>query len=336
MSVAEPERIRCGACGFDGAPAPEVSARLHEAQGALAQEDARARQLGDLQRRAVALGPRAELLLLGVIALFEGPFLLMIFSSIAQGLAGSGEEAKRQLVGGCSYVPTVLVLTALGFVAFRQLRKMRLALEASCAAVPPGRPGEPARCHVCGGPVAPRGVEAVTRCGYCQADNIVDPRVLDAQAQSRRAEVTSYAGEVTAQARALTTAGKHRAFAWVAAVPLCTCLCGCPNIFLGYQLGLAESPTARCENVLATTPQGRCVGQLRDGVVTVDGAVQPGPHQSISGASGMPRVRQRGTGRTGQVLGGVSRLRECGALARVRWDDGAGTSEVPVAGLCWP
>jgi hypothetical protein len=252
-----------------------------------------------------------------------------------RGVTGEGAEAHRQLVAGCSYVPTLLILAGLGAAAFTQLRRMRKALESSCAALPPGREGDPAGCRVCGGPVAPRGVEVVARCTFCQADNVVDPDVIRAAAPQRRAQLSDYAAEITTEARALGAAGRSRALMWVAAVPLFTCLCGCPNIFLGYRLGLAESETSQCENVLVNTPQGLCVAERRDNVTYVDGVPQAGTSESISGARGMPRVRERASGRTGQVAGGLSRARVCGASVRVRWDDDAPTDEVPVTTLCW-
>jgi hypothetical protein len=183
--------------------------------------------------------------------------------------------------------------------------------------------------------VAPRGVDVVARCTFCQADNVVDPAVVRAAAPQRRAQLSDYAQEITTEARALGAAGRSRALMWVAAVPLFTCLCGCPNLFLGYRLGLAESETSQCENVLVNTPEGLCVAERRASVVTVDGVVQAGSGESISAAGGMPRVRERETGRTGHVTGSLGRARVCGASVRVRWDDDAPSGEVPMATLCW-
>jgi hypothetical protein len=335
VAVHSPEHLSCGACGFSGAPSPDVTSRLREAQAALARESVGHRQLSDLQRRAVTLGPRSEQLLLGAVLLFEAPFLAMIFFSIMRGLSTSGAEARRALLGGCAYIPTVAVLAALAAVAFVQLRRMRRDLEAGCAALPPGRPGDAAGCRVCGGDVTPRGVEVVARCSYCQADNLVDPRVIREQAPVRAQQVSEYAQEVTAQARALHTAGRSKALAWVAAVPLCTCLCGCPNIFLGYRLGLVESETATCENVVVETSTGWCVGELRGGVVYVDGVAQAGAHERLSGARGIPRVRERGTGRRGRLSGSVTRARVCGSSVEVRWDDGGEPREAVATRLCW-
>lgn len=281
------------------------------------------------------MGYNSESLLLGAVVVFASPLLLMILSGFGRAAGAEGAELRRELVASCAYIPTVVVLGLLGAVAFVQLRRMRVALEAHCAALPPGRPGEPAGCRVCGGAVIPRGTEVVVRCTYCQADNLVDPRVLRERAPARAREVTDYAHEVVAQARMLESAGRSKAMLWVAAVPLCTCLCGCPNLFLGYRLGLAEPEAAACEHVLVTTAEGRCVGELRSGAVTFDGAPHAGGHEPISGASGVPRVRERSTGRTGQVFGTLSSARVCGGTVRVRWDDDAPASEAPATGLCW-
>lgn len=301
----------------------------------LAQTDVGARQLSDLQRRTLTLGNKAEGLLLGVVLCLGGPFALMVASSLLRGVSGEGAEARRQLLAGCSYLPTLALVGGLGAMALWQLRRMRRALEASCAALPPGRDGEPAGCRVCGGPVVPRGVATVARCPFCQADNLVAPEVVRAAAPARRAQVSDYAQEITAQAQALQLAGRSRALLWVAALPLCTCLCGCPNLFLGYRLGLAESETATCEHVLVDTPEGLCVGERRGELTIVNGAPTDGRAEPISGSRGMPRVRERGTGRAGQVAGGLLGARVCGARVRVRWDDESPTSEVAVASLCW-
>ena len=335
VSLATPELIHCGACGYRGVPSADVTARLREAAEMLRTEAVGDRQLTIAQRRALTRGAKSEGCVFAALMLLGWPFFLMVASNLIGGLRNEGAEARRQLLAGCSYVPTLVILAGLATVAFFQLRRMRGALEASCAALPPGRAGEPAGCYVCGGPVAPRGVEVVARCTFCGADNIVAPEVVHAAAPLRRAQMGSYAEHISSQARALASAGRSRALMWVAAVPLFTCLCGCPNIFLGYRLGLAESPTSQCEHVLIETSVGRCVAEQRAGVAYIDGHPVEGAVRKISGARGMPYVRERGSTRTGQIWDSMSRARVCGESVSVRWDDGARTSSVPMTQLCW-
>lgn len=334
VSLATPHAITCGACGFEGKPPPDVVARLEAANEVLGREVERDRQLTDIQRRAVQVGSKGEGAVLAVSLVLTAPFLLMIASSVVRGLGMGGAEGRRLLVGGCAYIPTVVVLSVLAWFAFRSVRAMRRELEARCAAVPPLAPGQPARCRVCGGPVSPQGVERVARCPYCRADNLLDPSVLSEQAKARAAHVTDYAAGITASARELQAAGRSRALWWVAAVPLCTCLCGCPNIFFAYQIGLAESSTATCEHVLVSTTAGRCVAERRGELLTIDGQPVVGTTERIRGSRGLPRVRLRGSQRAGRVTGSLSGARVCGGSVNVRWDDDT-RGRVGAAQLCW-
>ena len=198
--LATPDRIACSACGYVGTPPPDAGRQLQAAAAVLAGVDVRERQLSEQQRKALGRARRgasrvASILMLALLpltpcALCSGVFLI-------------GENRSIPLFIMC--VSPFLFLGMTGGTVVLWLRRRRRVLEAACAAVPPAVEGGPARCHVCGGDLAAPALDAggLVRCGYCQADNLVDPKVLARLGDRRVHDVSRFEEAVRAQSRQL-------------------------------------------------------------------------------------------------------------------------------------
>jgi len=103
--------------------------------------------------------------------------LIAVPSAVLAGIVVFTLRTDSNVARPAGWACVPLIALAVGLAIWLIWRRQR-QLEQSCAAVPPAAPGEPASCHVCGGPVAAADGQAVVRCRFCQADNIVLPRVL--------------------------------------------------------------------------------------------------------------------------------------------------------------
>jgi hypothetical protein len=167
--------MACAACGFHGPPPHDVSSALRAAGAMLRGLDVRRRQLSDAQRAAVL---RADAR--------RGRYLVvwLVVSVLYGGCAGCGGtmielgDRGTKMIGSLFTVPFVLMLVT-GGLCLVWLSRSGNAIRLACAAIPPAAPGEPAACRVCGAPVVVPGGAAFARCGYCAADNLVEPRALD-------------------------------------------------------------------------------------------------------------------------------------------------------------
>ncbi|MCB9595806.1 MAG: hypothetical protein H6719_24000 [Sandaracinaceae bacterium] len=200
--VATPHAYACRSCHYQGPPAPDVAQRLQAAGQILLSLDARGRQLGAQQRRVVQSARRTPWML----ALLVVSGLVLLVPCVGAGaLFGLTSHPSYSLAIICVAPPLVLGLVGMGIVllAFRR----RGALERACSATPPDVEGAPARCHVCGGPLPPESLRArgVVRCGYCQADNLVDPERLVAMGSQRVADIAGFEREVRRHGTSLKT-----------------------------------------------------------------------------------------------------------------------------------
>lgn len=174
LSLARPGQLRCPACGYDGPPPPEVREQLAQAAALLSQVELGRRQLSRSQRRALTsawAGTVGYLLSFGVL-------LLPLAGCLACGVSAAreGEDTNWWMLTVCS-APTIL-LSLTGILGLLFIVERRRRLEEACAAIPPLHPGQAARCHVCGGDLAQEhGTDAIVRCDYCAADNLVHGRV---------------------------------------------------------------------------------------------------------------------------------------------------------------
>lgn len=331
--------IHCSSCGYDGPPAPEVAEQLGRAAAILAQFDVRERQLAGWARAAISSGfwPVAAYLL--VAALVNAPMLVIaLFGAWAW-----GDDAMSTGVFVLFTSPLVVSVMATG-AGLRWLSRRRAKLRFEAAAAPPVAPGSTASCRVCGASLADLG-EPVVRCGYCEADNLVDPTVLR---QASAAKLRSLEGVVDAvrQGAIGLRAASRRAGCALASVGCLTpvgLLVG--TLVIATILAEIEAePSDDARYTIVQTAAGRCVALVTESARGVrlsfgSDAIAPEDRPTAAGLSvgsaqmvvGQ-RVRVHATGSTGTVV----RIR--GSLlgsdyAVLRAGDGSETS-VDTAGLC--
>ena len=163
--LASPDELVCAACGYDGPPSPDAAPTLHAAREFLLGRDVRKRQLDDA--RAKALSQNAPLLFAILFVLASVPCTYEFATTLHTLRDWSG---RNQTYGGAVLATLMLVAVWIfGIRAFFRIKRAQDELRAACAALPPERKGDPARCRVCGGPL-PAG-DAVVRCPFCATDN---------------------------------------------------------------------------------------------------------------------------------------------------------------------
>ncbi|APR85142.1 Hypothetical protein A7982_10491 [Minicystis rosea] len=174
VSLATPEAMRCTACGYHGAPAPDVVRSLLEAAAVVARSPIQSRQLSDSVRRALSSANAYRLRFTGISMGCSTPVILGALC-FGLGQAASNDDTNWMLVAfGVAMVLETFALAALGGALIARRQR---AMEEACAARPPSAPGEPSTCHLCGAPLVGH-TEAFVRCGFCAADNLVAPAVL--------------------------------------------------------------------------------------------------------------------------------------------------------------
>ncbi|MFN7974485.1 MAG: hypothetical protein U0166_19390 [Acidobacteriota bacterium] len=207
LSLAAPGIARCAFCGYEGAPSPDVRARLDGAAQALSGQSARERQIRGAVSLAVAYGQAFEMIYGIFSLLLLGGMALVILHSAYRFSITRGVAAATGAAMGLSVLPSFLLVAGAGLASVTLLRRARRRVERAAAAEPPAREGEPMRCHVCGGPLAVAGVKAIARCAYCGSDNVVSALAIARAGAERRAVLDDYAGEVKRQ-----SGGVGRAF----------------------------------------------------------------------------------------------------------------------------
>ncbi len=254
IALSAPDEVRCDACGFRGAPEEEDRARLVAAAAELQRIDAAHRQLRGVGRRALESGTARVLIYLA----FAGALLLPVVGVTAV-LVSWSTPLMTVLVS----VPalTMIAVFALGLTLLRR----RLAhLEEACAAAPPRAPGEPARCHVCGAPLASGA--AIVRCGFCAADNLVTPNAI-ARARAHHERRAAALGEaVTARAASVQQLSRGVGLALgmsVVSGPILMCLSAAPLIWIDELVELEVDDAERF--VWVPAEGGRCVGRVIEG-----------------------------------------------------------------------
>jgi predicted RNA-binding Zn-ribbon protein involved in translation (DUF1610 family) len=203
LSLASPDAFTCPFCGQPGSVPPDMAAELRAAAAQLQQLDARERQLTDWQRTMLTQARgRWQAYLVGSA---------LVLAPIAMGLVGLLGKAIQDVQFGafgpgnaaslCLCILPVFLTAGGVAVGDRRVRAALERVKMQARALPPVREGQPHRCHVCGGPVAPTAGEAVARCPFCQADNLVDGAVRSEVAAGRERDMAGLAHEVAAEAR---------------------------------------------------------------------------------------------------------------------------------------
>lgn len=342
LSLAAPDRLACAACGFAGAPPPDVQRRLASAAQILQSIGARERQLSAQQQRALGSSRGAALgywLTTGIVS-------IPLFGCGALGavIALGGKQAS---LSGAAFSLAPLALFALSAViGQRWVSKRYAALRVACAALPPPAPGQPAGCHVCGAPLV-SGASAVARCGFCHADNVVAPDALAAAAASRGASVTDFEAEVKREATLARSVAKQATFAILASAvgaPFSTVV-----LFLvaAFVLLKIEAPIdLSYRYALVQTDAGRCLAHVyprKDGKWLLGfGSRPPAGKPSIEvrdRADDLPPVALADLAGK-RVLAGPGNRPPAGVIERVHGNQWAGNhaviagSDHAVEGLC--
>ena len=171
--LASPDELVCASCGYDGPPSPDAAPTLHAAREFLLGRDVRKRQLDETRARALA--QNAPLLFAILFVLASIPCTYEFASTWHTLRDWSG---RSQTYGGAAAATVMLIAVWIfGIYGFLRVKRAQDQLRAACAALPPERKGDPARCRVCGGPLP--GGDAVVRCRFCEADNFADPKLVE-------------------------------------------------------------------------------------------------------------------------------------------------------------
>jgi hypothetical protein len=238
--------MRCRACGYAGAPPAGIEARLRAAGQALLGLEVRRRQLSSSQRRMVVSGRYRVAWFLGAAFVVGAPFACC-GSAL---LTASVQEGRSDYVGvmvAVMFVAPAVIMAAVIAVALWLVARRAEALRAAMAAIPAAVPGEPAACHVCGGPVPVDGVSPFSRCGFCAADNLVTEGALARNVELRVTQLDGYAAAVQRDAAGVGAQVRRAVrlvFLGALGAPVLgvggTC---CIYLGLGLALGQAHGPT---------------------------------------------------------------------------------------------
>jgi hypothetical protein len=159
--------------------------------------DRRKLQLSYQQQRALEAGSSSRFIYVGLLVVVTVPSVLLARS------CSSGPSFVAGWLGPLLVYGPIAVVLVLGGWGLYTMLKSRHGLEDACAAVPPQEPGTPARCHVCGAPLTPEPDAVCTRCSYCQADNIVAPRVMARMKTRQKTVFHAYDDAIRSEERAL-------------------------------------------------------------------------------------------------------------------------------------
>lgn len=174
----------------------------------MGQIDVRERQLSASERKAATSNTTNVLLFVGLAVFVLGP----LFACGGCGTYTSLTN-ERPLWGflGITLAPLFVMLIVVA-VAWVYIGRKRRAFQLACAAVPPAVTGGSAACHVCGADLATT-TEAVVRCNYCSADNVVAPAVLDRAARQVVTVLDGFEHEVRRRSTSVKKAAQQASFA---------------------------------------------------------------------------------------------------------------------------
>ena len=258
LSLAAPARMHCPTCGLDGELPANVRAQLDGAQRLLQSIATRDRQLTGQQQRALTSSRGAALgywLTTGAVGV-----PLLACGAIGMLVTLGGRETS--VAGAAMSIAPIALFVLVAIVGQRSVKQRYAALRIACAAVPPASPGEPAACHVCGGPL-PAGGAAIVRCGFCSADNVIAADALAAAAAAR----ATLTGDVETTVRRQATLA--RSIAKQATVSIVITAVGAPfftllaSFLLFWALSGVEGPIDPSYRYgLVKTEAGRCIAHV--------------------------------------------------------------------------
>ncbi|XXX76822.1 hypothetical protein WMF30_55150 [Sorangium sp. So ce134] len=345
VSLASPDLMACAACHYRGPPPVEAAQGLRAAAHVVFQADARRRQLSDALRRMLITASRRHARLLVVFSLASVP-ITALAALILLGVWIS-PDPEGNLVTGGMVVAAWLGTVGTGAAVLALMRRRQRRIEEACAARPPAAPGEPAACHVCGAPLG-GGDGAIARCGFCAADNLVAPAVLERVRARQVVILQSFEQAVSAELASFGRATSGAAAAVVATavvVPIAAFVLAVAAVLVGESRRLPID--ASVSYAAVSTPLGQCIGKItttKDGSAVVrfggfrraelpeEQAIAPGaPVEAVSPVALVGRfvTAKQGAGVVEEVFSSPL----TGNSAEVRREDGTSFTS-SVAGLC--
>lgn len=253
MCLANPDQLQCGHCHYVGPPRPETREALWRAAHALQHITARERQLTSLQRSYLS-SRWPTILFVGTLLFFTLPFMGFEACCIAGGEPGWAIAAGM--------LPLV-VMGFSGWLGLWWIGRQRRKLELACAAVPPRTPGEPAMCHVCGGPLDNPQGKAIVRCGYCHADNAVGAEVLQRMGAQQQVVVGHYEEAVRKQGRSLARTGLLANVLVFVGALLAPIVATIGSLFMMLTMQQIDTePNLNARYVLTKTDDGTCLSEV--------------------------------------------------------------------------
>lgn len=234
----------------------EVVQSLWQANQVLMQQSASERQFSGVRQR-IMMDAGAQLgLFVAIATLVSLPYLCLLGLFIP-----TMDSPTANSVVVALFVFPLLVVVGFAALGFSLMRKRLRALQASTAAVPPPNPGAPMRCHVCGGDLAPTAGVAFTRCGYCHADNLTDPRVLASLGTTRHWILGDHANQLQAELSSLGGSFRRAMATMIIAASLAlpgSCCCVIPPGYL-LDANLAVDPYTEYRYAVVDAPGGLCI-----------------------------------------------------------------------------
>ncbi|WP_438006918.1 hypothetical protein WME89_51670 [Sorangium sp. So ce321] len=345
VSLASPDLMACAACHYRGPPPAAAAQGLRAAAHVVLQTDVRRRQLSDALRRMLVTASQRHARLLVVFALASVP-ITGFAALILLGLWVSPDTDGDVVTGGM-VVASWLGTVGAGAAVLALVRRRQRRIEEACAARPPAAPGEPAACHVCGAPLG-GGDGAVARCGFCAADNLVSPAVLERVRARQVVVLQSFEQAVSAELASFGRATSGAAAAVVATalvVPVAVFILAIAAV-LAREAGRPPVDAA-VRYAVVSTPLGQCVGKLSPGAdggaavrfggfrraeLPEEQALAPGaPIEAVSPGALVGRVvtAKQGAGVVTEVFSSPL----TGNSAAVRREDGSSFTS-SIAGLC--
>ncbi|WP_437577134.1 hypothetical protein [Sorangium sp. So ce887] len=345
VSLASPDLMACAACPYRGPPPGEAAQGLRAAAHVVFQTDVRRRQLSDALRRMLVTASQRHARLLVVFALASVP--ITAFAALLLLGLWVSPDTEGNLVTGGMVVASWLGTVGAGAAVLVLMRRRQRRIEEACAARPPAVPGEPAACHVCGAPLG-GGDGAIARCGFCAADNLVAPAVLERVRARQVVILQSFEQAVSAELASFGRATSGAAAAVVATalvVPVAAFVLAVAAVLVGESRRLPIDATVRY--VVVSTPVGQCVGKIvskteggsavrfggfRRAELPEEQAIAPGaPVEAVSPRSLVGRfvTAKNGAGVVEEVFSSPL----TGNTAEVQREDGTSFTS-SVAGLC--
>jgi len=256
VSIAWPDRLVCDACGYDG-PMPEATAaRLRAAGESLHRLDASHRQLSRGQRAALSSGCLSAGIY-GALACVLGIPALCSMSCGIYFVLDYERADPGALFFAVSGALVLVVTVACAAWITRTRDKLRLA----ASATPPPVAGAPARCRACAAPLA-AGTEAVVRCEFCGADNLVAPEVLGRVVQQRVEVLAGFEERVAADAGDVRRAALRAVAALVVTFVVTPFLVFAGTVVVLVVQSYVERPPHEFRYAIVDTEAGRCVARL--------------------------------------------------------------------------